>query len=101
MASGQNTTLLPAMSIEQNWSARGSFHATPCSLSQWHWTVSLILGLDLEPLLAVRTDLGERQGGAVHLGGFAQQAQHFGHGLHGVLGFEQQAAGLGRSRQQS
>src|SRR5690349_9280986 len=42
MASGQNTTLLPAMSIEQNWSARGSFQATPCSLSQWHWTVSLI-----------------------------------------------------------
>src|SRR6185503_6237215 len=43
MASGQNTTLLPSMSTEQNWSERGSFHATPSlSSSQWHWTVSLI-----------------------------------------------------------
>jgi hypothetical protein len=58
------------------------------------------LGLDLEPLLAVGPDLGECQGGAVHLGGFAQQAQHLGHDLHGVGGFEQQAARLGRGRQQ-
>ena len=58
------------------------------------------LGLDLQPLLAVGADLGERERGAIHLRGFAQQAQHFGHGLHGIRRFEQQAAGLGRGRQQ-
>ena len=58
------------------------------------------LGLDLEPLLAVGADLGERERGAIHLRGFAEQPQHFGHGLHGVGRFEQQSAGLGRGRQQ-
>ena len=58
------------------------------------------LGLDLEPLLAVGADLGGGQGGAVHLRGFAQQAQYLGHDLHGVGGRQQQAAGLGRGREQ-
>ena len=58
------------------------------------------LGLDLEPLLAVGADLGERERGAIHLRGFAEQTQHFGHRLHGVGRFQQQAAGLGRGRQQ-
>ncbi len=58
------------------------------------------LGLDLEPLLAVGAQLREGQRGAVHLRGFAEQAQHLRHHFHGVRGFEQQAAGLRRGRQQ-